>query len=149
MTALAPRPRAAALALAAGAALACATGAGAGPSTLLRVDAPGSPAGAEADAQELRIARGVREVGRDERLVCVPAGGALVLVCSPADVGTRTAQVRVTLRRAGRGYEVDAEGPFVRKGDPALCSLQRRLARAIDAEVGFPAARLHGGSGCQ
>jgi hypothetical protein len=137
-------PRAVLVALAVALA-ACPT---AGPRPVVRVDAPATAPGAPADAQALRIARAVRSVAGEERLACVDAGGAVLLSCTPADTGSRSVQVRLTVRRAGTGVEVIADAPFARAGDPDVCRLAQRLARSIDAELGMPAARVHPGSGC-
>ncbi|BDG01738.1 hypothetical protein [Anaeromyxobacter oryzae] len=138
-------PRLAVLAITAALALACRT---AEPRALVRVDAPPAEPGAPADAQALRVERAVRSVADEERLVCLEGGGAVLLTCSPADVGSRSVQVRLTVQRAGSGIEVIGDAPFAHPGDPDVCRLASRLVRAVDAELGVPSARVHPGSGC-
>jgi hypothetical protein len=116
----------------------CATSGG---PALLRVDPP--PAGnAVADGSELRIAQAIRDTAADERLACRPgSGGAVLLTCSPADIGSRAAQATIHLERAGTGYRVrieEAAVPGFHADPAALCSLQKRLQRAIDAALGVP-----------
>ncbi|WP_242395936.1 hypothetical protein [Anaeromyxobacter oryzisoli] len=120
----------------------------AGPWPVVRVDAPAAAPGAPADAQALGIAQAVRTVAAEERLTCRAEGGAVLLVCTPGDVGSRLVQARLAVRRAGTGVEVIADAPFARPGDRDVCRLAGRLVRAIDAELGLPAARIHPGSGC-
>jgi hypothetical protein len=140
--------RAAALAVAAAVAATLPACRSTEPRPLVRVDAPGGDAGGAAVAAALRIARAVRAVAEEERLACVEGSGPVVITCSPGDVGSRSVQVRLTVRRAGSGVEVLADAPFAGAGDPEVCRLAARLVRAIDAELGPRSARVHGASGC-
>lgn len=117
----------------------------------LRVDPPPARPGAEPGAGALSVERALREVSVEERLACRESAGPVVLTCSPGDVGTRTAQVTVELLRAGAGYEVSlTESVLPPLGRPeGLCALQRRIARAIDAEAGMPVTRIDPRSRCQ
>jgi hypothetical protein len=121
---------------------ACATSA---TPALLRVDPPPPAPGAVADASEQRIARAVHDAVAADRFQCRPGAGAPdLLTCSPVDVGSRSVQATVHLERAASGYRVRIEEGALPgfHGDPAaVCALQRRIARAIDAELGVPSAR--------
>ncbi|ACG72608.1 conserved hypothetical protein [Anaeromyxobacter sp. K] len=117
---------------------ACRTTAGA----VLRVDPPPSEPGAVADAQQYRIARAIRDVVATDRMECREGSGPVLLSCFPADVGTRSAQVTIQLERSGSGYQVSLVESFLALGGPkALCAVQDRLIRGIDAELGVPSAK--------
>lgn len=141
------RPALAALALA----LAACGGPAATSRPLLRIDRPGGGASgaaalAAADAAlDLRVADAVRAVAAQERMVC-HEGTAELLTCSPADVGSRTANVTLVVVRTTLGHDVVARGPFA--GRPGVCALQGRLAAAVRAALGPAAAHPHPRSGC-
>lgn len=110
---------------------------------VIRVDPPPAEPGAVTDAQRFRIARAIRDVAALDRMECREGSGPSLLSCFPADVGTRSAQVTIQLERSGSGYEVSLVESFLALGGPkALCAMQARLARGIDAELGIPSARL-------
>ncbi|HTN54493.1 MAG TPA: hypothetical protein VML50_18940 [Anaeromyxobacter sp.] len=116
---------------------ACASG-GTG---LLRVDALPSE-GPFGEPPADRLVRAIQLVAGTERLVCRPGTGGDLLTCSPADLGTRTAQATIHLEPSGSGYRVRLEEtsvPFLRD-TAGLCALQRRIAQAIDLELGVPSA---------
>jgi hypothetical protein len=114
------------------------------------MDPPPAAGLAEAAAQQLGIERAVIAVAELERLACRPfSSGPNILSCRAIDVNSRSAALTLVLHRAGSGYEVSIEQAFALPGSAgAVCAVERRLAGAIDSELGLPIAKADTRSTC-
>ncbi|MGC3997223.1 MAG: hypothetical protein QM767_06800 [Anaeromyxobacter sp.] len=115
----------------------------------LRVDpAPAADAAGLTDVEQ-RLVRAVSSVGAERGLFCRPFGGSVLLSCTAAAVSNLSATLEIELVRAGTGYEVSVDQAILLAGrDSPICAVEKRLADAIDAELGSPRAHTDVHSTC-